>query len=722
MPRSKLNSTTCGLVLACASLNATAALAQDAPPSSGGLDEIVVTAEKKEESLQRTPISIVALGTAEIENMRVSDVTDIGNAIPNVQQQAHPSSASSPMITIRGIGAMDTQITQDPSVGIYVDGVYVARSQGMGVQIADLERIEVLRGPQGTLYGRNATGGAVNFVTRKPALGEWGIDAQVGVGNRDEVSGRVAVNAPIGERLAARFAYMRLSKDGPVRNLGTGAPSFGAKDREAIRADLRWQPTDTLDLRYVFEDSHAADTAFYIEYVPDRTVRKRPSVSSPMVRDLVPNDVTTRGHSLTVDWQLGDSVRLRSISAYRKLDSYTYQSYLPGRFGPGSALIGTGDTHQKQWSQEVQLIGSTFTDSFDYILGAYYFREKATNLSEATIAIQDVTSYADSAIENKAYALYAQGTFTPQILGERLHLTAAGRWSKDVRDAELTNSVKLLSSGLVIPRGSGSGHREYTDFSPSFTVAFDASDSVNLYAKYSEAYKSGGFNTRSSSFEVFAEGFRPEYVSAYEIGLKSEFWERRVRFNVAAFRSDYNDIQMTLVNVNNPTTSDTMNAGRAVIQGVEADLVIRLARGLTASVSGALLDPEYKSIIDNGGNDVTDDYRFTVPKQTMSAQLTYQFPPLPLGNMTANLNYSHQSTTLNATKSAGIYEFPGYGILNGRLELSKIPVVGEGDLSIAIWGKNITDTKYWFINGSLFGGYRAWGEPRSFGIDLRYKF
>lgn len=702
-----------------------AAAAQEgeaAPAPSTGLDEIVVTAEKKEESLQRTPISIVALGTAEIENMRVADVTDIGNAIPNVQQQAHPSSASSPMITIRGIGAMDTQITQDPSVGIYVDGVYVARSQGMGVQVADLERVEVLRGPQGTLYGRNATGGAVNFVTRKPELGEWGVDAMVGIGNRDEISGKVAVNVPIGERLAARFAYMRLKKDGSVLNRGTGEPSFGAKDRTAIRADLRWQPTDSLDLRYVFEESHAADTAFYIEYVPDRTVRKRPSESTPFVRGLIPNDVTTRGHSLTADWQLGDNIRLRSISAYRHLDSFTYQNYLPGRFGPGSALIGIGDTRHKQWSQEFQLLGSAFADSFDYILGAYYFHEKATNLSDATIAVQGVTSYANSGIENKAYAVYAQGTFTPRILDERLHITAAGRWSKDVRDATLTNSVKLLSTGMIIPGGSGSGHREYSDFSPSFTVAFDAAETVNLYAKYSEGYKSGGYNTRSSSFAVFAQGFRPEYVTAYELGAKSEFWDRRVRLNVAAFRSDYNDIQMTLVNVNNPTTSDTMNAGKALIQGIEADLTVKLARGLTAGISGALLDPEYKRIIDNGGNDVTDNFRFTVPKRTMSANLTYQFPPHPFGDLMANLNYSHQSTTLNATKSNGVYEFPGYGILNGRLELSKIPVVGDGDLSIAIWGKNITDAKYWFINGSLFGGYRAWGEPRSYGIDLRYKF
>lgn len=691
------------------------------PVASEGLEEIVVTAEKRTESLQRTPISIVALGRADIENMRISDVTDIGNAIPNVQQQSHPSSATTPLITIRGIGAMDDQITQDPSVAVYIDGVYVARSQGMGTQIADLERVEVLRGPQGTLYGRNATGGAINFVTSQPRLGEWGLDATLGVGNRNEISGRVAVNAPVGERFAARFAYMRLRKDGYVRNMGTGEPRFGTKDREAIRADLRWAPTDDINLRYVFEESHIGDTPFYLHYVPDPTVKVRPSVSTPLVRDLEANDITTRGHSLTADWQISDGVKLRSISAYRELDSHTYQGYLPGRFGPGAALIGRGDMTHQQWSQELQVLGSAFSGSFDYILGAYLFHEKAHGLSNARIAAQGVVSLVDGRIDNKAYALYAQGTYTPSILDERLHLTAAARWSRDKRDAFLTNTTELIASGRIIPGGSGRGSREYTNFSPSFTAAFDVTPTVNMYAKYSQGYKAGGYNIRSSSLAVFALGFEPEYVKAYEIGLKSEFWDRRVRLNVAAFRSNYDDIQMTLVNVANPTTSDTMNAGKAIIQGVEVDLTAKIATGLTFSLGGAVLDPSYKSIIDNGGNNVTNTYRFSVPTETLNAQINYKLPPTPIGDLTANLTYSWQSGYLNANKSAGYYEFPAYGILNTRVVVSNIPIV-EGDVSVAIWAKNLTDTKYWFINGALFGGYRAWGEPRSYGVDLSYKF
>lgn len=694
-----------------------------APPAeSDGLDEIVVTAEKKSESLQRTPISIVALGQAEIENMRINDVTDIGNAIPNVQQQSHPSSANTPLITIRGIGAMDDQITQDPSVAVYVDGVYVARSQGMGSQIADLERVEVLRGPQGTLYGRNATGGAINFVTRQPQLGEWGLDATLGLGNRDEFSGKVAVNAPIGDTLAARFAYMRMSKDGFVKNLGTGERRFGSKDREAIRADLRWQPFDTVNLRYVFEEAHIGDTPFYIQYVPDPKVRHRPSTSTPQVRDLQANDITTRGHSLTADWQISDDIKVRSISAYRKLDSHIYQDYLSGRFGPGPALASKSDLKHQQWSQEFQILGSAFADQFDYILGAYYFHEVAEGHSDARQPITNSISRTIGEIENTAYALYAQGTYTPPILDERLHLTAAARWSRDKRDAHLITSTEVISSGLVIPRGSGRGHRKYTNVSPSFTVAFDATPTVNLYAKYSEGYKAGGYNVRSSSFGVFARGFEPEYVTAYELGVKSEFFDRRVRLNVALFRSNYDDIQMTLVNVSNPTTSDTINAGKAVIQGAEVDLTAKVAKGLTLALGGALLDPDYKSIIDGGGNNVTDNFRFSVPKQTFNAQLTYKLPPTPIGDVSANIGYNWQSRYLNTNKLAGFYEFPAYGILNSRIVLSKIPVVGEGDVSVALWAKNLTDTKYWFINGALFGGYRAWGEPRSYGIDLNYKF
>lgn len=249
-------------------LFATPFVAQAQSPDAPVLEEVIVTAEKKTASIQETPISIAVFGTEQIENLRIQDIRDLGSFVPNMQQVSHPSTSTSPLITIRGIGSSDNQITQDPSVAVYVDGVYVARNQGMAVDVAELERVEVLRGPQGTLYGRNATGGAINFITRKPSVDGLEFDTTLTAGNRDAIEGNVSADIPFAEHFAGRFSYMVRQQDGPVENMGTGEDTFGAEDRRAMRADLRWLPTDALDIRYTYDRSRIAGTSPYIAYTP----------------------------------------------------------------------------------------------------------------------------------------------------------------------------------------------------------------------------------------------------------------------------------------------------------------------------------------------------------------------------------------------------------------------------------------------------------------------
>ncbi|NUP90900.1 MAG: TonB-dependent receptor [Candidatus Sumerlaeia bacterium] len=202
------------------------------------MDEVVVTAQKREESLQDTPISIVAFTPEDLEQKGITGLTDLRSLVPNVQMTPHPNGAATTMINIRGVGITDDQITQDPSVAVYLDGIYVARSQGLAMDIAELARVEVLRGPQGSLYGRNAKGGAVNFITLPPTLGEWEFKEQLSFGNRDWFRNRTAVNVPLGSSVAARLSYLNMSQDGYVRNLGTNVARFGDRDREAWRAEV----------------------------------------------------------------------------------------------------------------------------------------------------------------------------------------------------------------------------------------------------------------------------------------------------------------------------------------------------------------------------------------------------------------------------------------------------------------------------------------------------
>ncbi len=695
------------------------------PPATlgTGLADIIVTAQKKAELLQDLPISIVALDAEDIRRLRIDEIGDIGHAVPNVQMQSHPSGQSSQLIVIRGIGASDNQLTQDPSVAVYVDGVYVARVQDMGRQIVDLERIEVLRGPQGTLYGRNATGGAINFVTRLPEFGAWHIDATATVGAFNERSGSVTVNVPVGGDLAARLTYVATRRDGPVRNRGTGARTFGARHRDTWRADLRWRPDAAWTLRYVFDRSNTADTAFYIQAAPGGSQTQRPDSSSTDVRDFRPSPIDSTGHSLTIDWYAGDRFAIKSISAYRTLDHHSYQDYLSGSFRAKAALIGASDISQQQWSQEAQLLGTAFGDRLDYVAGAYYFAEKAHGLSRATLPPEQTILRSFSRISNRAYALYAQGTMTPRLLDGRLHLTLAGRWSRDERSAVVARGTEALPAGRIVPDNPVQGDRSFDDFSPTLSLAFDITSGTMVYAKRAEGYKTGGFNLRSGTTAAFRRGFNPERVTSYEIGLKSELFERRLRFNMAAFRADYDDIQLTLVNVDDATSSNTINAGSAVIAGVEAELTARPWEALQIGASFAWLNPDYSRIVDADGQDITDAYRFAVPASSFNLQARYRFAQTIVGRPVLDLSYSWQGGHASATTTSRAFSFPAYGLLNARLEMAELPVPGRGGMvALALWARNLADTKYWFINGSLFGGYRAWGEPRTFGADLSWRF
>ena len=394
---------------------------------------------------------------------------------------------------------------------------------------------------------------------------------------------------------------------------------------------------------------------------------------------------------------------------------------MSGRSGPTdpAALISVADMTQDQWSQEFQLTGSVLGDRLEYVTGLYYFEEDGDGLSRAHIPASGVDSLTFSDIHNEALAAYVQGTFTPAVLRDRLHVTLGGRWSRDKREAGLVQRVVV--GGFVVREAGATGHDTYTDFSPSLVVAYDASDSANIYAKVVQGYKSGGYNVRASTVAAFSRGFGPEQVLSYELGLKSEWWARRLRFNVAAFYTDFDDMQVTLANTANPTTADTLNAGTAVIQGVEVDLTAQITRNLRVALSYGLTDTDYRKVIDDAGVNHADDYR-DEQAHSYNAQVTYDFPPTPIGAITAAALYRWQNDRLSLVKTQGDYEYPGYGLLDARLALREIPGPAHGELSVALWGKNLTDEEYWTRNYGLFGGYLLWGDSRSYGIDVTYKF
>lgn len=691
-------------------------------PSNAGLEEVIVTAQKRSESLQDAPISIVALSSETLELRGIQSLTDLQSDVPGLIPSRHPNSAATVRLFLRGIGQGNDQITYDPKVAYYVDGVYMARFQGLAAEVAELERIEVLRGPQGTLYGRNTTGGAINFITRAPRLGELGFRQDLTAGNRDRLVSRTRANVPMGEKAAAEISYLRVTEDGFVRNAGTGVPRFGDQDREAWRAAFLWQPHERVDLRYTFDQSELKDTPVWMAAVPLYPQEgDRPTESSSTVNNLIANDIGGTGHNLTVAFDINETLTLKSITSFRDLSNFTYMPYHPGLLAPPPFLTNIVDMDQEQFTQEFQLIGTAFDSRLEYVAGAYYFDEEAsshdTNLLPLTAGGLRIDRRPTA--DNGAYAVYGQATYTPEALAGRLHLTAGGRWSEDERKATKQDTT-TLANGMVLPAPKGTADRTFTDFSPSAAVAYDFTDDLSVYAKLATGYQTGGFNLTASTLARFSAGFDPEYADSYELGLKSTWFDNRLRVNAALFTTERTDMQVSVPDPNNLSITDMFNAGKATINGFEMDVAARPIAALDLSLAYAWMEARFDRITNSLGQDVKDLYAYDqVPKHKASATAGYEWPTTRFGVPTASVTYSYQSK-MDASPSLGAV-IGSYGLLDARAGLGEIPM-GRGKLRFSLWGRNLTDVEYYNFHFIYVVPTAMFGDPRSFGADLTLEF
>lgn len=708
-------------------LATTASIAESADvDTSYRIEEIIVTAQKREESLQETPISMAAFGADALKMKRIENLEDLYTQVPNMNFTPHPNSASTAQIYIRGIGIIDDQMTQDPSVGVYMDGVYLARSQGLMLDIADIERIEVLRGPQGTLYGRNTTGGAVNFITKRPSYEELNFSQSFSLGNRDLWESKTSLNAPIGNKAAIKVSFFRSMQDGFVSNEGTGVSDFGSKDRSAQMVDFLWQMFDSVDVRYVYDQSSIKDSPAYLSVIPGSYHKgHRPSKGSPFVKGLRNNDNESKGHALTLTWSVNDNIDLKSISSYRKLNSVNYQDYLTGAVAPLPVFITDYSLDQKQYSQEIQIIGSNQTKDLKYIFGLYYFKEDANGFDLITIPLQNQVVNRKVDIENTAKAIYGQVSYLPSYFDSALEITIGGRWSRDERAAKMSQAYGAVGGVLFPSPAIGNGDKNFTDFSPSLIISYKLAEEINFYFKYAQGYKTGGFNIRASTIEKFNEGYGNEDLDSYEIGLKSTWLDGRLRVNAAGFISKYDSMQVnTLVDPNNTSVSDILNAGKASISGFEFDILSMLTKNISVGLNYGYVDADYDEIKTATGVNIASRFRFIhVPRNSYSFDINYDAPGLGVGDLRANLNYTWQDKQLSNTtiNLGGRFGISSYGLINARVAYGGIKAL-SGEFEAAIWGKNLADKDYMLvlINTGFPSGFHA--EPRTVGVDLSYKY
>jgi len=692
--------------------------------AQGIVEEVIVTAEKREASLQNTPIAMAALSGSQLSERGITDFTGIANTSPSLSFTPFPTSSDTLIFFMRGQGNGDPgQITKDGAVGLYVDGIYIARAQGSTFDLADIERVEVLRGPQGTLYGRNTTGGAVNIISKKPT-GEFGFRQSLTYGSRDLSRSLTVIDLPSVGGVATKVSYLKSSENGNVKNPGS-AHDFGEEGQQAGRFALRWPVTDSIEVDYSLEKGSLDTTPLYFQN--DSLVGVRPGYSIDDKRayravDLNNSHTSYEGHALTVEWDISNNLTIKSLTGYRKLTAEYYQDFAESF---GFSYTNKDLINGHQFSQEFQFNGSAFDDSISYSSGLFYFKDSDSHRARSVVANASVSNrYVTSCA--KSMAAYAQLTWTPDILDGRVDFTLGGRYTKDDRDATRI----LVNNNVVIDNGIGNS-QSFKRFNPAANVNFRLTDDMNIYAKYATGYRAGGSSERNMDF---TDPFGPEEVKTYELGMKSFWLERKLRANLALFRTDYQDMQIDISPTGNPSVSQTLNAGKANIDGAEVDLLLVPIDDLTLNFSYAYLHPQLEKV-DVSGADQTGLYAIPFsPRHSYNAGIDYKFLTFSSGDLSARADYRWQDAMYTSAgagpdvRNNDFYSRPAYGILDARVTLAfKLP---RGDnAKIALWGKNLTDRRYKSFltaNGSPYTGYNsqayALGDAISYGVDLSYEY
>lgn len=760
----------------------TPALSADASVS---LEEILVTARKREERLQETPVSVTAFSADGLRDRTMDALDQIARYVPNLDiglgagNSASPSTAS---IFIRGIGAYDFIITTDPGVGTYVDGVYVARSTGGIMDLMDIERIEVLRGPQGTLFGKNTIGGALNIVTTTPSKVTTG-RLEVIAGERERYEARGYLSGPLGDKVAGKAAFSYKHKGGFGKRLsypdGAKVAEAGGVEDVTGRLGLRAELSETLTADLGFDFTINRDQGIPVKVTYNNIAGAAFAgiwnmlVGGPAGTPLT-DDFTTEGRydsyatgtnrsdqdiyggHLTLTWSPG-VVTVKSISAYRTMDSFV------GRDADGTPMVLNGadyDLGQEQFSQELQVSGLSFNDRLNWLVGGYYLHESATEINNGTVfgglynALEalpaaviplapgvvcpapfpapclggagnpynigfDLDFLFVNKIKIDSYAAFAQGSFA---LTDELSVTLGIRHTRETKDY-LSVLSRRVNSGANIAPPNTNLKDTWSSTSPKAGLEYRITPDVMVYGSVAHGFKSGGYNGRSFDAAAFTS-FDPEKVLSYEAGVKSEWLERRLRLNGAVFYNDYSDIQMT-VGVVNPNGSVTVlvdNAAKARTQGFELEMQALPVENFELSGGVGYLSTKFKEL--DPGVPISIDAEFMrSPKWTLNLAAQYTVPLSNLGKLTFRGDYSYRSKFYpEATNSENIAQ-DGYSLVDARITFED----ESGHWRLAVFGQNLTNKDYITsgLDGSATLGFydvQKAGRPREFGASVMYQF
>ena len=630
------------------SLSAMPALAQDAPADADTAASedapIVVVARRIEERITDVPIAVTALGGAQLDKQGATTLAGIQGSVPNLNVVQGRGSSSSANMFIRGIGQPDALQTFDPAVGIYVDGVYFSRIQGALLNLFDVQRVEVLRGPQGTLYGKNTIGGAVNVVAKKPDYDTLKGEAAFTYGRFNEITAKGYVSAPLAPgSVALSLAGVYDDRDGIVTDPLTGK-KYNDRNNAVGRAILRAQAGDAVEVllsadytkqRNALTLGEATASLIGFDYNATFTAATPFVISAatpygPYAYKASTSFANNEGQKLdhwgvsgTVNVDLSDSLQLSSITAYRRLLSKNYVDIDATQAELGDVFV---NVRQHQFSQELQL--KLTADKLKGVLGVYFLNEHINSHQEA---------YADSYLryltfplgflrtiddeqDTKSYAAFGQLTYA---FTDQLSLTAGLRYTHEKKDYFRTTTATtssggtpLLVSTFTFPNSLPAPNNvakpvTFDAWTPMVSLSYKPTENTMVYASASRGFKSGGFNGRANSLadltqsvggsNVLVTTFKPETVWTYEVGAKGTFLDGRVAVAADAFYSEYKDFQARVGGGNTGLTGGSfpvLNAGKLRIQGIEFEGMVKPWTGFTLSTSLGYLDAKYKEFND----------------------------------------------------------------------------------------------------------------------------
>jgi iron complex outermembrane receptor protein len=699
----------CALLAGTALLLAAPALAQTAGDDAADGDIVVTATKTGATRLQDTPLAVTAFNAETLDKVAVKDIRDLVSLTPNLLVTQN---ASFSQVYIRGIGSNNVFGGSDPSSTIHQDGVYLARPASYLTNFLDVERIEVLRGPQGTLYGRNSVGGTINVISRKPGSA---LDAKVQAtyGNYDFARLEGYISGPVSDSVGASLSLIASRRDGFLKNV---APVGGDADDEGTiggRAQLRFTPTSALEIivRGDYMDSDDA-LAGYIKLLQTTTDPVANSVLGDYRRiavNILPVSKRRQwGTAAEINYDFGGGIQLKSLTAYR-----------------ANRLIQVGDTDgtslnirrtdqfedQHQFSQELNLTGQVGALSF--IVGGYYFDENILVDSSVTTFASNVRANFNPVIKTNALAGFAQGSFA---ITDRISLTAGIRYMREKKNFAQRATNFVLSTGLpqpTYPRIYTTG-ATYDAWTPKFGIEFRPVDRVLLYVSATNGFKSGGFNFSSANP---LQGFAPETLWSYEGGAKFDLFDRLLRLNATYFHYDYKDLQVQ--SFLSPGVIDITNAADAKVDGVEFEGQLRPASWAQLGGNLAYLDARYANYtsalapgnipFNASGNRLNLSPKWSY---TLWGQLDAKFAG---GELFARGEYSHRTRQFFTAQNAGLDTQAPYGLINASIGYS-LP----GDhLQIIAFGRNLSDEAYVTSTASFASGIVGRvGEPRTYGLRL----